>query len=298
MRSAATIAGMISSLALAQAATAHTPYLKPTTFAPDRAFVTVEAALSEGNFFIPDFPLRGAGDYWATGNTGAPVKAETVTPLKEFVAVEVALPADGTYRISTGERPGRSAKWAKVDGTWRMVRPAGAPAGAPPRPDGAARPAGAPPAEASRAAGPRLIDEAAVPAGAETMTAQSYLRAETYVTRGAPNRGALKPTGQGVEIEPVTHPNEVFAGDAFKFRLLNDGKPLPGVDFSIARAGDAYSEKRYAYAGKTDAAGAAAVTFAQPGAYVLETHYPGRAEGASEPIARSTVYSLTFEVTR
>ncbi len=285
MRSASVVAGLVGSFALAQVATAHTPYLKPTTFAPDRAFVTVEAALSEGNFFVPDFPIRGPGDFWATGSNGAPVKAETVTPLKEFVAVEIALPADGTYRISTGERPGRAAKWAKVGGAWQMVRPAGA-AGGPPR------------AEPARPGGPRVVEESAVPAGAETMTAQTYLRADTYVTRGAPTRGALKPTGQGVEVEPITHPNEIFAGEAFRFRVLNDGKPLPGVAFSIARAGDAYSEKRYAYDGKSDAAGAASVTFAQPGAYVLEAHYPIRAEGAAEPVARSTVYSLTFEVTR
>ena len=49
---------------------------------------------------------------------------------------------------------------------------------------------------------------------------------------------------------------------------------------------------------KTGAEGAGAVTFAQPGAYVLEVHYPIRAEGASEPVARSSVYTLTFEVTR
>jgi hypothetical protein len=51
MRSVATIVGLIGSFALVQAAAAHTPYLKPTTFATDRAFVTLEAALSEGNFF-------------------------------------------------------------------------------------------------------------------------------------------------------------------------------------------------------------------------------------------------------
>ena len=282
MRGAAGFAALIGGLALAGGALAHTPYLKPTTFAPDRPFVTVEAALAETAFFVPDFPIRGQGDYWATGENGQPVKVTAVTTLKEFAAVEVDLPADGTYRISTGERTGRSSKWAKIDGTWKVIRPANAPA-----PRGGGEGPG----------GGRSVAEADVPAGAETMTSTSFMRADTYVTKGAPSKGALKPTGKGLEVEAVTHPNEAFAGEAFKFRMLFDGKPL-AHDFAIARGGDAYVEKRFSYSGKTDATGTASVTFKDPGAYVLEVHYPARAEGNPNPIERSAIYTLTFEVTR
>ena len=265
MRTVTAIAALIGGLALTPSAFAHTPYLKPTTFAPDRPFVTVEAALTEGAFFIPDLPIRGEGDYLVTGNSGVAAKAGTPLALKEFTLVEVALPEDGTYRISTGDRAGRTGRWVKADGAWRPIGPA---------------------------------DAAGLPAGAETMTTQVYVKAETYVTRGSPTQGALKPGGQGLEVSPVTHPNEVFAKEAFRFVLLYDGKPVANVPFGVARGGDAYAETRYTYAGKTDAAGAAAVTFAQPGVYVLETHYPERAEGSTTPIARSVAYSLTFEVTR
>lgn len=268
----------VAALLLPATALAHTPYLKPTTFAAERPYVSAEAALTEATFFVPDFPIRGPDPFLITGPSGETGKATNAVQLKEFTAVEFALPDNGTYRLSTGERAGRAGKWAKVDGTWRMVRPGGAPAGG--------------------EGGGRSIDEAAIPAGAETMTSTIYIRADTYVSRGPPSRGALKPTGQGFEVEPVSHPNETFAGDAFKFRMLNDGKPLPGVEFNVARAGDAYAEKRFSHAGKTDAAGAAAVTLAEPGVYILEAHYPARAEGAAVPIPRSTAYTLTFEVTR
>jgi hypothetical protein len=302
VRLSTAFAGILVGLVMAQSAQAHTPYLKPTTFAPDRAFVTVEAALSE-TFFVPDFPIRSAGDYWVTGPTGVPAKAEGVTNLKEFTAIEVSLPTEGTYRISTGDRPGRTTKWAKVDGAWKMVRSPIAGAGAGP---GQGRPAEPPrmgeanrPAEAGRPAGPsRFIEEAAVPPGAETRTSQAFSRVETYVSRGAPSREALKPTGQGLELEPVSHPNEIFAGEAFKFRLLMDGKPLPGLAFTVARGGDAYAESRYGFTGRTDAAGGGAVTFAQPGVYLLETSYPARSENPAEPKARSAQFTLTFEVTR
>lgn len=275
MRRATGFAVLVGALAVAgAAAAAHMPYLKPTTFTPHREFVTVESAMSADMFFLPDFPIRGDGDYWATGPSGETVKATSATVHKEFAVAEVALPGPGTYRLSTGERPGRATKFARIDGEWKMVRPAGAPGG-------------------------RGVDESAVPAGAETMTSTGYTRAEAYVTRGAPDRGALKPTGKGLELEPVTHPNEIYAGEAFKFRLLNDGQAAGDVAFAIYRAGDQHAEKRYTYSAKTDAAGAAAVTFDQAGIYVLVASYPPRTPGEPmTPVAKSSTYSLTFEVTR
>jgi len=292
MRAATVIAGLIGSLVLTQAAAAHTPYLKPMTFGPNRTFVTVEAGVSGGNFFVSDFPIRGEGDYWVTTGANAPVKAASVTMLKETAVIEVALPTEGTYRISTGQRAGRSSKYAKINGAWLMIRAAGAP-GQPPRP---APPAGAtPPVPAGP---PRFIEEAAVPAGAETMVSQGFATSETYVTRGAPDRGALKATGKGLEVEPITHPNEAFAGEAFKFRLLDNGQPAAGASFTIVRGGDAYAEKRYLYSGVAPTDGAVAVTFDQPGSYVLEARYPVRPEGARDPLPRNNTYTLTFEVTR
>jgi Domain of unknown function (DUF4198) len=274
MQSMAGFAGLIGALLVAQAAAAaHMPYLKPTTFGPKRDFVTLESGMAADHFFAMDFPLRGEGDYWVTGPTGAPVKAAAGTNHKEFSVVEAALPAPGTYRISTGERTGRAAKWAKVNNEWSMVRPAGNTG--------------------------RGIDEAQVPADAERMTAQSYLRAETFVTRGAPDKAALKPTGVGFEAELLTHPNEVFAGEPLKLRFLSDGKPVGDVAYAVYRGGDMYAEKRYTNSSRSGADGAVAVTFDQAGVYVLVATYPGRVEGQPMiPVAKTTTYSLTFEVTR
>lgn len=270
----AIMAGALGGMLVAQAAAAHTPYLRPTTFAPERPYVTVEAALGE-IFFVADFPIRTAGDYFVIGPDGAAAKVDSVTTLKAFAAFDADLPAEGTYRITTGERLGRTSKWVKIDGAWKLVRPANVGGGA-----------------------SRFVAESAIPPGAETMTGQSFQRVETYVTRGAPTKAALKPTGQGFELEPVTHPNEAFAGEPFKFRLLMDGKPVPGATFNVQRGGDAYVESRFSFSGATDAAGAGMLTLAQPGVYVLEADYPARAEGAASPVAKSFQYVLTFEVTR
>jgi hypothetical protein len=262
----------------------HMPYLAPLTFAPHRDMVTVQAAMSEeAHMFVPDFPIRGAGDFTVIGPDGVATKIASVTMLKEMAILEAPLPSEGTWRISTGERAGRSAKWAKIDGVWRMVRGAGGP----PRP-------APPPGEAPRADGP--IDEAALPAGAETLTSVGTLRADLYVTRGAP-KAFPKPVGQGLEIAPVSHPNDLYAGDAFRFQVLNDGQPVAGAQLSIVRAGDAYAAQHFTWSGASRGGAGEAVTFDQPGVYVIQAQYPPRVEGAP-PSAKSMTTTLTFEVSR
>jgi hypothetical protein len=286
--------GVVGALLIAQgAAAAHMPYIKPTTFSPKRDFVTLESGMAADHFFAMDFPIRGEGDYWVVGPNGQAVKAASATNHKEFSVVEAALPAPGTYRVTTGERAGRTAKWAKMDGEWKMVRPSGSP----PRPE-TPRPA-APGAAVTPGGGGRGIEESAVPAGAETMTAASYLRAETYVTRGAPDRAALKPTGQGFEAEFLTHPNEIFAGEPLKLRFLNDGKPVGDVAYAVYRGGDFYEEKRYTNSARSGADGAVSLNIEEAGVYVLVATWPGRIEGQPMvPVAKTTTYSLTFEVSR
>jgi uncharacterized GH25 family protein len=263
-----------SSMALSTAALAHTPYVAPVNFAPDRDHVTLEAALAETNYFVPDFPIRGA-EFTVIGPAGETAKAKS-TELRELAVVEAALPQQGTYRITTGDRPGRRGKWAKVGGKWLVVR------NGPVSDDDA---------------GATAIEEAKLPAGAEVMNTQSFIKAETYVTRGKPTAGPLKPTGQGLELVPETHPSEIYAKQPFKFVLMNDGKPASGAAFSVARANDLYADKRFALEGKSGADGKAQAVFDQPGVYVLEVHYPERAEGSPTPVARSAIYSLSFEVT-
>lgn len=285
MRRLIGFAAGLTVLALGSAASAgHMAYLAPPTFAPHRDMVTVQAAMSEeAHMFVPDFPIRGAGNFTVTGPDGVPAKVGSVTELKEMALVEAPLPGEGTYRISTGERAGRSARWAKIDGVWRMVRGAGGP----PRPT-------PPPGEPARADGP--IDEAAVPTGAEALTSVGTLRADLYVTRGAP-KTFPKPVGQGLEIAPISHPNDLYAGDSFRFQVLNDGQPVAGAQLTIVRAGDAYAARHFTWSGATKGGAVEAVTFDQPGIYVVQAQYPPRVEGGA-PSSKSMIATLTFEVSR
>ena len=62
-------------------------------------------------------------------------------------------------------------------------------------------------------------------------------RVETFVTLGAPTTTALAPTGQGIELVPVTHPNDLVAGEAATFKLIRDGQPAADMEVTVARGG-------------------------------------------------------------
>lgn len=276
-------------LVMAAPAYANGPYLEPVTFGTNRDYVTVQAAHGAEVAFLPMGPIRTLGDFFATAPDGVTSNLGQGQTFKGLSVFEPALSQDGTWRISTGERKGRVSRAVLMDGVWRSIRaqPTGPARPAPPRPAAAAAPDNR----------PQPIDEKDVPAGAEIAESVSYLRADTYVTRGAPTPGALKAVGQGFELVPQTNPNEVFVGDPFAFSFLNDGKPV-AVAFNIRRAGDVYVEAMYALSGETDAAGEATVNIPGPGRYVLEASYPGPAPRGQKPNPKSTSYSLTFEVQR
>lgn len=273
-------AALIASLG--GAAQAHSPFLQPLNFAPSRDYVTVIGGMHEESAFVSDFAIR-PGDLFVVGPDGARARLEGQATLKGITAVDVPLPGPGTYKITTGDRTGRDATLAKVDGVWRMVRPAGGPG----------RPAGG----GEHGEGPGPIEASAVPAGAPTVKTSALLKAETYVSRGAPSAGALKASGQGYELEPVTHPNEIFLDKGFRFRLLVDGKPAQGAKVLVRRADEAYAEKKTELTLTADAAGAATLKPAKPGAYILETKWPAVPPAGAEPAAKSYTLTVAVEVT-
>ena len=290
--------------ASAGAAGAHAPFLQPLNFAPSRDYVTVVGGMHEETVFVSDFALR-PGDFFVVGPDGTRTKLSGQSALKGLSGVDVPLPGPGTYRITTGDRIGRESTMAKVDGRWRPVRgPGGGGPGGGMGGGGAAAPqarreGGAPPGGARRESGegPGPVDASAVPPDAPTIKTVGVLKAETYVSRGAPSTGALKASGQGFEIEPVTHPDEVYLDKGFAFRLLNDGAPTAGVRVLVRRGEEQYAETKTEMTLTTDAQGRATARFPKPGLYILEARYPAAGAPDAAPAPRSTALSLSLEVT-
>lgn len=123
-----------------------------------------------------------------------------------------------------------------------------------------------------------------VPAGAADLkTIRTVNRNETFVTRDNPTTGVFKTTGQGLELEPVTHPADVVAGEAASFRLLLDGKPASGLEVSFLRGGEHWNPKAVEIKRKTSADGLVTVTLPEGGIWLLSAAYRTGENGRGGP---------------
>lgn len=220
--------------------------------------VTVQAAFAE-DAFVPEVAMRDA-PFHLIGPDGKPLPTGPVTHLRDLTVFEANVPTDGTYRLTSGQRAGRKGKMFKVAGVWTMR------------------------GEGSEAK-----------ADTEQVEVQSMTLAEAYVTRGQPTEGALKPRGEGLEIQSLTHPNGITAGAAVPFLLLFDGKPLAAADITLFRSAGYYDGRKIAAQTKSDAAGRFSVQLGDPGTYLILVRHRGVAPAGAETPYRSYTYTLTFD---
>ncbi|MGH8026691.1 MAG: DUF4198 domain-containing protein, partial [Pseudoxanthomonas sp.] len=191
-------------------AMAHKAWLQPseTVLAGADPWVTVDAAVSNDLFYFNHVPLP-LERLAITGPDGGKVDAQNGATGKYRSVFDVQLKQQGTYRIAM-VNGGLSASW---DDNGKPKRWRGTVAA--------------------------FANE--VPKDAKNLKVmQSAGRVETFVTNGSPNDTALKPTGEGMELVPVTHPNDLFAGEQAKFKLQIDGKPASGLEIEIVRGGTRY----------------------------------------------------------
>jgi uncharacterized GH25 family protein len=259
-------------LALAGAALsaqAHRPWMLPTqTFIEsDReTWVTIDGAVSEGLFDVDHMPLRLDGlTVINPDGTSSPAPAPTVG--KHRSTVDIQLPKDGTYRITLAA--------ANVMGSYQLN------------------------GETKRFRATEQTVQKEVPAGAtEVKTSTTQQRQDTFVTLNKPSTGALKPTGVGLEMVPLTHPNALHAGEKATVRFLLDGKPLANFPFSMIPGGVKYRGTANEVRLSTDAKGEASFALPAPNMYWLSAAYPAnapRGPGAEAPAKRYS-YSATLEI--
>jgi hypothetical protein len=260
------IAALLAGVACA--AQAHRPWMLPTStfIETDReAWVTIDGAVSEGLFDVDHMPLRMDG-LTVTGPDGATTPAPAATVGKFRSSVDLRLPKNGTYRITLAA--------VNVMGSYKVN------------------------GEMKRFRASEQTASKEVPAGAtDVKTTTMVQRQDTFVTLNKPNAVALKPLGTGLELVPVTHPNELRAGEKATFRFQLDGKPLPNFAFSMTPGGVKYRGTANELRLTTDAKGEATFTLPAPNMYWLSAAYPAAAPGTDGPApAKRYSYSATFEI--
>ncbi|NWK97731.1 DUF4198 domain-containing protein [Sphingobium lactosutens] len=243
----------------ASAAQAHMPYVLPTLFDLGKGdHVTVEAAFAE-DAFLPEVAMRDA-PFHLVGPDGAQLPTGPVTHLRDLSVFEAAIPADGTYRVTSGQRAGRKGKMFRQDSEWKMRGEGGEP-----------------------------------PADAEQVEVQSMTLADAYVTRGKPTDAALKPLGKALEIQAITHPNGIVAGSDASFALLFDGRPLPQADITLFRSAGVYDGRKVVAQVRSGADGRFNLKPEDAGTYLILVRHRGAAPAGSETPYRSYTYTLTFD---
>jgi uncharacterized GH25 family protein len=137
---------------------------------------------------------------------------------------------------------------------------------------------------------------ASIPASAAKLEVEeTQRRVETCVTVGTPSE--LKGSaGKGLELVTLSHPNDLYRGEAAKFRVLLDGKPAPALEVEIIAGGTRYRDAPEELRIKTDRAGEFSVTWPEAGLYWLNVGIEDANVSVPSAKKRHASYNATLEV--
>lgn len=266
MKTPIRLAAIALAAALPLSAQAHKFWLLPsdTVYSGQEAWLTVDAAVSNDLFHFNHVPLRIEG-LRISAPDGSEVAAQNAHTGRLRSVFDAHLTAAGTYRLAV-VNDGLFASY-ELDGETRRWR------------------------------GSAADFASAIPAGASHVQAtHNQSRVETFVTVGAPSREVLAPSGRGLELELLTHPNDLAAGEAASFRLLIDGKPAAGADIEIVAGGTRYRDQQGEIRLISAQDGGFQVTWPAAGMYWLETSVTDEHAALPQAQRRRAVYVATFEV--
>ena len=233
-----------------------------TVLARSGGWVTVDAAMADDLFSFNQgaMPLDAL---IVTGPDGQPVAGQNLAKGKTRSSVDLELRQAGTYRVAVADDM-IMARWEEEGKPKRWRGPA-----------------------ADMATG--------IPATAEKLELQQMQRrVETFVSVGTPSE--LKGSGAGLALVPVTHPNDLYAGETAKFRFLLDGKPAKNLDVEIIAGGTRYRDSPNEVLLKTDADGAISVKWPAAGMYWIDASVEDESATVPKVKKRRASYNATVEV--
>lgn len=259
------VSAALFSLLVPFASHAHKTWLLPSsTVSTVDQWITVDAAVSNDLFYFNHVPLRleTLAIIAPDGSKATPENAHTGKYRSVF---DVQLRQNGTYKVAminnglfaSYEENGARKRW--------------------------------------RGTADKFASE--VPANAKNLeVSESVGRIETFVTAGKPTETALKPTNVGLELVPVTHPNDLYAGEASQFRFLLDGRPAANLEVTVQAGGTRYRNDQQEQPLKTNAKGELSIDWPAPGMYWLETTLEDQKVSVKQARQRRLSYVATFEV--
>ena len=262
-------------LSIPAALSAHRMWMLPsaTVFSGTDGWVTVDAAVSNDLFFFDHQPLRldGVKVSQPDGSEGTLQNGATGRYRSVF---DVKLDKPGTWKIGT--------QMSAVTGSFKV-------GGVETRIGGRRGP--------PQPGAPAPLTVADIPANAtDVKVTEVSGRNEIFVTAGAPTTAVLKTTGKGLEFAPITHPDELVAGETAKFRFLVDGKPAAGLKVTVIPGGKRYRNDEGARELVTGADGVLNVDWPTAGMYWLNATLTDAKATTPRATERRMSYVTTLEV--
>ncbi len=271
-----------AAVSLATPALAHRQWLLPstTTLSDTNQYVTVDAAVSN-DLFYPDHVAMNPDmiKVWAPDGTVGTV--ENAAKGRHRTTFDVKIDKAGTWKIGT-EMSSVMGGFTLNGEKWRVGGRRGPPpaAGAPARPM------------------PKFVaTPAEIPAGAtDVMLTEVTGQNAIFVTAGAPSEGVFKPTGKGLEFQPITHPSALVSDEEGQFRFLIDGKPAAGVKVTVVPGSKKFRETEGAQELTTGADGVLHVKWPVPGMYWLSASVTDDKATTPRATERRMGFTTTLEV--
>jgi len=257
---------LCAALVLPVAAQAHKMWMVPsaTVISGDDAWVTVDAAVSNDLYYPDHFPAP-LDALVITAPDGSIVKPENAATGKYRSTFDLPVPQKGTYRLAIVNQ-GLFANY-EIDGQKKRWR------------------------------GKPEDMKSAIPAGAkQVQVSEMANRVETFVTQGSPGGSALKPTNKGLELVPVTSPNDLVAGEKATFQLLIDGKPAANLKVVAIEGATRYRNAQGEMDTSTDKDGKFSFTWPNAGMYWVNASTEDTKTSVKEAKQRRLAYTATLEV--
>ena len=264
MKKSLAILAALATLAMPMSAQAHRAWLAPTAtvLSGTDAWVGFDAGMSNG-VFIADHAAMNLAGLIITAPDGSTAAPENMMRSRYRSTFDLHLTQPGTWKVANVSS-GLNATYMENG-------------------------------EQKRWRGQAAEFPGALPAGATDVVATRVSnRIETFVTLGAPTDSVFTNPADGLALIPVTHPNDLVAGEAATFKLSNDGLPAAGVEVTVARGGTRYRDNPEEMTVTTGADGSFTVTWSEPGMYWLNATVRTPAQG--DTVAASAQYVAVMEV--
>ncbi len=264
MKKSLALVAALAALALPMSAQAHRAWLAPTStvLSGTDAWVGFDAGMSNG-VFIPDHAAMNMAGLVITAPDGSTAQAENMMRGRYRTTFDLHLTQPGTWKVAN-----------VTNGVMATYKENG---------------------EEKRWRGTAADFPGAIPAGATDVVAtRTSNRIETFVTLGAPTDTVFTNPAEGLVLIPVTHPNDLVAGEDATFKLSIDGVAAAGVEVTVARGGTRYRDNPDEMTVTTGADGAFTVTWPEPGMYWLNATVRTPAQG--DTLATNAQYVAVMEV--